>query len=158
MNWATLSQILRTQPHRTSECLGVLAYFRLAYRSQAYRAEDDATMADEQPTQEMEPKFEALRQAIAGDVAGQVTRLGQQLRKELSSDMTQQVTSLGQQLRKDLSSDMTQQVTSLGQQLRKELSGDMTEQVASLGQQLRKELSDDMTQQVTSLDNNCPAT
>jgi len=105
-------------------------------------------MADEQRTQEMDPQFEALRQAIAGDVADQVARLGQQLRKDLSGDLSQQVTSLGQQLRKDLADDLTQQVTSLGQQLRKDLADDLTQQVTSLGQQLRKDLSGDIAKQL----------
>lgn len=93
-------------------------------------------MADEQPTQEMDPKFEALRQAIARDVADQVVRLGEQLRKDLSSDVSQQITSLGQQLRKDLSNDLSQQVTSLGQQLRKDLSGDIAKQLETAGDHL----------------------
>jgi gas vesicle protein len=63
-------------------------------------------MADEQRTQEMDPQFEALRRAIAGDVSYQVTRLGQQLRKELSDEMTQQVTSLGQQLSRDIAKQL----------------------------------------------------
>ena len=103
-------------------------------------------MADEQ--QEMDPKFEALRQAIAGDVANQITRLGQQLGKELSNDISQQVTVVGRQLRKELSGDISQQVTLVGEQLRKDLSGDTSQQVTSNGQQLRKELSGDIAKQL----------
>jgi hypothetical protein len=105
-------------------------------------------MADEQPTQEMDPKFQALRRAIAGDVADQMARLGQQLRKGLSDDVSQQVTLAGQQLRKELAGDVSQQVTLVGQQLRKELSGDVSQQVTLVGQQLRKELSGDIAKQL----------
>lgn len=93
-------------------------------------------MADEQRTQEMEPKFEALRRAIAGDVADQMARLGQQLRKELSDDVSQQVTLVGQQLRKELAGDVSQQVMVVGQQLRKELSGDIAKQLETAGEHL----------------------
>jgi cytochrome c556 len=46
----------------------------------------------------MDPKFEALRQAIASDVADQVARLGQQLRKDLSGDIAKQLETAGEHL------------------------------------------------------------
>ena len=74
-------------------------------------------MADEQRTQEMDPKFEALRRAIAGDVGDQLTRLGQHLQKELAGDVSQQVTLVGQQLRKELAGDIAKQLETAGEHL-----------------------------------------